>query len=74
MSIGSTDYGRLVRTPRLVVGLAIALFGVLLVLDRADLTLAGAGPALLARRASSSSARSIFAQSRKVGGGVNGIV
>jgi len=40
MSNGSMDYGRLVRTPRLVVGLAIALFGVLLVLDRANLTLA----------------------------------
>ena len=37
MSNGSTDYGRLVLTPRLVVGLAIALFGVLLVLDRSDL-------------------------------------
>jgi len=73
MTTGSTDYGRLVRTPRLVVGLAIALFGVLLVLDRANLTLAAQvlrfWPAVLIVLGAS-----IFAQSRKVGGGVNGIV
>jgi len=73
MSNGSTDYGRLVRTPRLVVGLAIALFGVLLVLDRANLTLAAQvlrfWPAVLIVLGAS-----IFAQSRKVGGGVNGIL
>ena len=73
MSNGSMDYGRLVRTPRLVVGLAIALFGVLLVLDRANLTLAAQvlrfWPAVLIVLGAS-----IFAQSRKVGGGVNGIV
>ena len=73
MSTGSTDYGRLALTPRLLVGLAIALFGVVLVLDRADLAVASQvlryWPAVIIAIGAL-----IFAQSRKVGGGVNGIV
>ncbi len=73
MAAGNTDYARLARTPRLVVGLAIALFGVLLVLDRFDLAVAAQvlryWPVLII-----AAGAAIFAQSRKVGGGVNGMV
>jgi len=73
MSTGTTDYGRAMRTPRLIVGLAIALFGVLLILDRFDLALAAQvlrfWPALII-----ATGAAIFMQSRRVGGGVNGVV
>lgn len=62
-----------VQTPRLIIGLAIALFGVVLLLDRFDLAIAGEvlrfWPTVLIAVGAA-----IYAQSRKVGGGVNGII
>jgi predicted membrane protein len=60
-------------TPRLIVGLAIALFGVVLVLDRLNLVVADEAlrwwPAVIVAVGAL-----IFTQSRRIGGGVNGII
>lgn len=62
-----------VMTPRLIVGLAIALFGVVLVLDRLNLVVADQAlrwwPAVIVAIGAL-----IFAQSRRVGGRINGII
>ena len=73
MSIGKMENRGVVATPRLIVGLAIALFGVVLVLDRLNLAVASQvlrlWPAVIVAVGAL-----IFMQSRRVGGGVNGIV
>jgi hypothetical protein len=60
-------------TPRLIVGLAIALFGVVLVLDRLNLVVADQvlrwWPAVIVAVGAL-----IFAQSRRIGGGINGTI
>jgi predicted membrane protein len=60
-------------TPRLIVGLAIALFGVVLVLDRLNLVVADQAlrwwPMVIVAIGAL-----IFAQSRRAGGGINGII
>jgi predicted membrane protein len=60
-------------TPRLVIGLAIALFGVVLVLDRLNLVVADQvlqwWPAVIVAVGAM-----IFHQSRHIGGGVNGVI
>jgi predicted membrane protein len=60
-------------TPRLLVGLAIALFGVLLVFDRLNLAVAGQvlrfWPAVIIAVGAL-----LFKQSRQVGGGANGVI
>jgi predicted membrane protein len=73
MTIGSTETGTVTFTPRLVLGLAIALFGVVLVLDRLNLAIASQvlrfWPAVIIAIGAL-----LFVQSRRVGGGANGIV
>jgi predicted membrane protein len=60
-------------TPRLILGLAIALFGVVLVMDRLNLVMADQvlrwWPAVIVAVGAL-----IFAQSRHIGGGANGIL
>ena len=60
-------------TPRLIIGLAIALFGVVLVLDRLNLVIADQvlrwWPLVIVAVGAL-----IFSQSRRVGGGINGII
>ena len=60
-------------TPRLIIGLAIALFGLVLVLDRLNLVVADQvldwWPAVIVAVGAL-----IFTQSRRVGGGVNGVI
>jgi predicted membrane protein len=60
-------------TPRLIIGLAIALFGVVLVLDRMNMVVADQvlrwWPMVIVAIGAL-----IFAQSRRVGGGVNGVI
>ena len=60
-------------TPRLIIGLAIALFGVVLVLDRLNLVIADQvlrwWPMVIVAVGAL-----IFSQSRRVGGGVNGVI
>lgn len=60
-------------TPRLIIGLAIALFGVVLVLDRLNLVFADEvlqwWPVVIIAVGAM-----IFSQSRRVGGGVNGVI
>ena len=60
-------------TPRLIVGLAIALFGVVLVLDRLNLVIADQvlrwWPVVIVAIGAL-----IFTQSRRVGGGINGVI
>jgi predicted membrane protein len=67
------EYGGGGVTPRLLVGLAIALFGVVLVLDRLNLAVAGVvlqfWPALIIAVGAL-----IYAQSRRFGGGANGVI
>ena len=62
-----------VMTPRLIVGAAIALFGVVLVLDRLNLVFADEilrwWPAVIIAIGAL-----IFSQARRTGGGVNGII
>ena len=74
MSMENNEIGRgSLMTPRLIVGLAIALFGVVLVLDRLNLVVADQvlqwWPAVIVAIGAV-----IFAQSRRVGGGINGII
>lgn len=74
MSMDHNEIGRGgVMTPRLIVGLAIALFGVVLVLDRLNVVVADEAlrwwPAVIVAIGAL-----IFAQSRRVGGGINGII
>jgi len=60
-------------TPRLIIGLAIALFGVVLVLDRLNLVIADQvlrwWPMVIVAVGAL-----IFSQSRRVGGGINGVI
>ena len=74
MSMDNTETGRGgLMTPRLIVGVAIALFGVVLVLDRLNLVVADQvldwWPAVIVAIGAM-----IFTQSRRIGGGVNGII
>jgi predicted membrane protein len=73
MAIGRTETGGSLLTPRLIVGLAIALFGVVLVFDRLNVGLASQvlrfWPAVIV-----AVGLLVFVQSRKIGGGVNGLV
>ena len=70
---GNVDYRGGMLTPRLLVGLAIALFGVVLVLDRLNLAVAGVvlqfWPAVIIAVGAL-----IYAQSRRFGGGANGVI
>src|SRR5688500_11647948 len=72
MDTNGTERGGLL-TPRLIVGVAIALFGVVLVLDRLNLVIADQAlrwwPAVIVAIGAL-----IFAQSRQVGGGINGVI
>src|SRR5688500_5643604 len=72
MDTNGTERGGLL-TPRLIVGLAIALFGVVLVMDRLNLVIADQvlrwWPAVIVAVGAL-----IFQQSRHIGGGANGIV
>jgi predicted membrane protein len=60
-------------TPRLIIGLAIALFGVVLVLDRLNMVVADQvlrwWPMVIVAIGAL-----IFTQSRRVGGGINGVI
>jgi len=60
-------------TPRLIIGLAIALFGVVLVLDRLNMVVADQvlrwWPLVIVAVGAL-----IFSQSRRVGGGINGVI
>jgi predicted membrane protein len=60
-------------TPRLIVGLAIALFGLVLVLDRLNLVVADQAlrlwPAVIVAIGAL-----MFTQSRRTGGGINGVI
>lgn len=74
MSMDNNELGRAsLMTPRLIIGLAIALFGVVLVLDRLNLVVADQilqwWPAVIVAIGAM-----IFIQSRRVGGGVNGVI
>ena|SRR5436190_17484781 len=73
MSNGNVEPGGGVLTPRLLVGMAIALFGVVLVLDRLNLAVAGQvlqfWPAVIIAVGAL-----LFVQSRHVGGGANGVI
>jgi predicted membrane protein len=74
MSMDNNGFGRDgVMTPRLIVGLAIALFGVVLVLDRLNLVVADQllrwWPAVIVAVGAM-----MFAQSQRVGGGINGVI
>jgi predicted membrane protein len=74
MSMDNNDLGRGgLMTPRLIVGAAIALFGVVLVLDRLNLIVADQvlrwWPAVIVAFGAL-----IYTQSRRFGGGVNGII
>ncbi len=74
MSMDNKEFGPgSAVTPRLIVGLAIALFGVVLVLDRLNLVDADQAlrwwPAVIVAVGAL-----IFTQSRRVGGGVNGVI
>jgi predicted membrane protein len=70
---GNFEPGGGVITPRLLVGLAIALFGVVLVLDRLNLAVAGQvlqfWPAVIIAVGAL-----LYTQSRQVGGGANGVI
>jgi predicted membrane protein len=70
--LNETQRGGLL-TPRLIVGLAIALFGVVLVMDRLNLVIADQvlrwWPAVIVAVGAL-----IFRQSRHIGGGANGVV
>jgi predicted membrane protein len=65
--------GGSLMTPRLIVGVAIALFGFVLVLDRLNLVVADQAlrwwPAVIVAIGAT-----IFAQSRRIGGGINGVI
>jgi predicted membrane protein len=73
MSNGNVEKVGGIVTPRLLVGLAIMLFGVVLVLDRLNLAVANQvlqfWPAVIV-----AAGALIFAQSRRVGGGANGVI
>jgi predicted membrane protein len=74
MSMHNDEIGRgSLMTPRLIVGLAIALFGVVLVLDRLNLVIADQvlrwWPVVIVAVGAM-----IFNQSRRTGAGVNGVI
>lgn len=73
MSMDNNEIGRGLMTPRLIIGLAIALFGVVLVLDRLNLVIADQvlrwWPAVLLAIGAL-----LFAQSRQTGSGANGVI
>ena len=72
MSMDNNELGRGLMTPRLIVGLAIALFGLVLVLDRLNLVVADQAlrlwPAVIVAIGAL-----MYTQSRRTGG-VNGII
>lgn len=74
MSMDNNETGRgSLMTPRLIIGMAIALFGVVLVLDRMNLVIADQvlrwWPAVIVAIGAT-----MFSQSRHVGGGINGVI
>ena len=74
MSTDNNETGRgSLMTPRLIVGVAIALFGMVLVLDRLNLVIADQvlrwWPAVIVALGAL-----MFSQSRRVGGGINGVI
>jgi predicted membrane protein len=74
MSMDNKEFGPgSAMTPRLIVGLAIALFGLVLVLDRLNMVVADQvlrwWPLVIVAVGAL-----IFSQSRRVGGGVNGVI
>ena len=73
MANGNLERSSGLLTPRLLVGMAIALFGVVLVLDRLNLAVAGQvlqfWPVVIIAVGGL-----LFVQSRKVGGGANGVI
>jgi predicted membrane protein len=74
MSMDNREFDRGgVITPRLIVGLAIALFGVVLVLDRLNLVIADQVLRLWPTVIVAIGAL-IYAQSRRIGSGINGII
>ena len=74
MSMDNREFDRGgMMTPRLIVGVAIALFGVVLVLDRLNLVIADQVLRLWPTVIVAIGAL-IYAQSRRVGSGINGII
>jgi predicted membrane protein len=74
MSMDNNETGRgSLMTPRLIIGMAIALFGVVLVLDRLNLVIADQilrwWPAVIVAVGAL-----MFSRSRHVGGGANGVI
>ena len=73
MSFDGSENSRFAVSPRLLLGAAIALLGVLLTLDRFNLAVAAEllrfWPAAII-----AVGLAIFVQSRKVGGGINGVI
>jgi predicted membrane protein len=74
MSMDNNETGQgSLMTPRLIIGMAIALFGVVLVLDRLNLVIADQvlrwWPAVIVAVGAL-----MFSQSRHVGGGANGVI
>lgn len=73
MSMDNNEFGRSLMTPRLIIGLAIALFGVVLVFDRLNLVVADDvlrwWPGVIIAIGAM-----IFTQSRRIGGGINGAI
>jgi hypothetical protein len=73
MSFDGSENSRFAVSPRLMLGAAIALLGVLLTLDRFNLAVAAEllrfWPAAII-----AVGLAIFVQSRKVGGGINGVI
>src|SRR5262245_37179532 len=74
MSMDNNEFGRgNLMTPRLIIGLAIALFGVVLVFDRLNLVVADDvlrwWPGVIIAIGAV-----IFTQSRRIGGGINGTI
>jgi predicted membrane protein len=74
MSMDNNEFGRgNLMTPRLIIGLAIALFGVVLVFDRLNLVDADEVLRLWPGVIIAIGAM-IFTQSRRIGGGINGAI
>jgi len=74
MSMDNNEFGHgSLMTPRLIIGLAIALFGVVLVFDRLNLVVADEvlrwWPGVIIAIGAM-----IFTQSRRIGGGINGAI
>jgi predicted membrane protein len=74
MAMDNNEFGRgNLMTPRLIIGLAVALFGVVLVFDRLNLVVADDvlrwWPGVIIAIGAM-----IFTQSRRIGGGINGAI